>query len=80
MNKGRILSGLDAGHVNTKAMIMRGQEILGYGTAPTGFDVVAAAETALNHALDTGDNNDASTHSRGKQGLSTSWCKFLIPF
>ena len=31
---------------------MRGQEILGYGTVPTGFDAVAAAETALNHALD----------------------------
>jgi len=53
MNKGKILAGLDAGHVNTKAIIMRGQEILGYGTVPTGFDVVAAAETALNHALDT---------------------------
>jgi predicted CoA-substrate-specific enzyme activase len=32
-------------------MIMRGQEILGYSTAPTGFDVVAAAQTVLNHAL-----------------------------
>jgi predicted CoA-substrate-specific enzyme activase len=31
---------------------MRGQEILGYCTVPTGFDVVAAAQTALNHALD----------------------------
>ena len=31
---------------------MRKQEILGYGTVPTGFDVVAAAETALHHALD----------------------------
>ena len=52
MNKGNILAGLDVGHVNTKAVIMRGQEILGYSTVPTGFDVVAAAETALNHALD----------------------------
>jgi predicted CoA-substrate-specific enzyme activase len=52
MNKGKILAGLDAGHVNTKAMIMRGQEILGYGTVTTGFDVVAAAETALRNALD----------------------------
>ncbi len=52
MNKGKILAGLDVGHVNTKAIIMRGQEILGYSTVPTGFDVVAAAETALNHALD----------------------------
>ncbi len=52
MNKGKILAGLDAGHVNTKAVLMRGQKILGYSTVPTGFDVVAAAETALNHALD----------------------------
>ena len=53
MNKGKIVAGLDAGHVHTKAMIMRGEEILGYGTVPTGFDVVDAAQTALNHALDT---------------------------
>ena len=32
---------------------MRGQEILGHATAPTGFDVVAAAETALKNALET---------------------------
>jgi predicted CoA-substrate-specific enzyme activase len=52
LNKGKILAGLDIGHVNTKAIIMRRQEILGYCTVPTGFDVVAAAQTALNHALD----------------------------
>jgi len=52
MNKGEILAGLDVGHVNTKAVIMRGWEILGYGTCPTGFDVVAAAQTALQQALD----------------------------
>ena len=52
MNKGKILAGLDVGHVNTKAIIMRRQEILEYCTVPTGFDVVSAAETALNHALD----------------------------
>jgi predicted CoA-substrate-specific enzyme activase len=51
LNKGKILAGLDVGHVNTKAMIMGGQEILGYGTVPTGFDVIAAAQTALHHAL-----------------------------
>jgi predicted CoA-substrate-specific enzyme activase len=50
MNKGKLLAGLDAGHINTKAIIMRGQEILGYCTVPTGFDVVAAAQTALNDA------------------------------
>jgi predicted CoA-substrate-specific enzyme activase len=53
LNKGTILAGLDLGHVNTKVIIMRGQEILGYCTVPTGFDVVAAAQTALNHALDS---------------------------
>jgi len=53
MNKGKILVGLDVGHVRTKAVLMRGQEILGYATVPTGFDVVAAAQTALNYALDT---------------------------
>jgi predicted CoA-substrate-specific enzyme activase len=52
LNRGKILAGLDVGHVNTKAMIMREQEILGYCTVPTGFDVVAAAQTALHHALD----------------------------
>ena len=52
MNNGKILAGLDAGHVNSKAIIMRGQEILGYGNVPTGFDVVAGAETALKNALE----------------------------
>jgi predicted CoA-substrate-specific enzyme activase len=50
MNKRKFLAGLDAGHVYTKAIIMRGQEILGYFAVPTGFDVVAAAQTALNDA------------------------------
>jgi len=53
MNNGKIVAGLDAGHVDTKAVIKRGQEILVYSTVATGFDVVAAAEAALNHALDT---------------------------
>ncbi len=53
MNKGKILAGLDVGHINTKAIVMREQEILGYSTVPTGFDVVAAAQTALNRALET---------------------------
>ena len=52
MTKGDILAGLDAGHVNTKAVIMRGQEILGYCTVPTGLDPVVAAQTALHHVLD----------------------------
>ena len=52
MNKGKILAGVDAGHINTKAVIIRGEEILGYCTVPTGFDVVAAAQSALNDASD----------------------------
>jgi predicted CoA-substrate-specific enzyme activase len=32
---------------------MKGQEILGHSTVSTGFDVVAAAQTALDHALNT---------------------------
>ena len=52
MNNGKILAGLDAGHVNTKAILMKEQEILGYCTEPTGFDVVGAAQTALHRALD----------------------------
>jgi predicted CoA-substrate-specific enzyme activase len=52
LSKGKILAGIDVGHVNTKAVIMKGQEILEYCTVPTGFDVVSAAQTALNHALD----------------------------
>ena len=50
MNTGQFLAGLDAGHINTKAVIMQKQEILGFGTIPTGFDVVAAAQAALDVA------------------------------
>jgi predicted CoA-substrate-specific enzyme activase len=53
LDKAKILAGLDIGHINTKAVLMRGQEILGYATAPTGFDVVVAAEAALNKAMQT---------------------------
>lgn len=52
MNKGKILAGLDAGHVNTKVILMREQEILGHCAVPTGFDAAAAAQTALNAALE----------------------------
>jgi len=52
MNNEKVFAGLDAGHITTKAVIMSGREILGYSTAPTAFDVVAAAETALNRAID----------------------------
>jgi predicted CoA-substrate-specific enzyme activase len=52
MNKGKILAGVDAGHVHTNAVIMGGDKILGYCTAPTGFDAAAAARRALNDAAD----------------------------
>jgi predicted CoA-substrate-specific enzyme activase len=51
MNTEKILAGLDAGHVATKAIIIKGSEILGYCIVPTDFDVVAAAQAALNDAL-----------------------------
>jgi len=51
MKEEKILAGLDAGHVTTKAIIIKGSEILGYCMVPTGFDVAAAAQTALNDAL-----------------------------
>jgi predicted CoA-substrate-specific enzyme activase len=47
-----MLAGVDAGHVATKAVVMRGREILGVAAVPTGFDVAAAAEAALKHALE----------------------------
>ena len=53
MNKDKMLAGLDVGHINTKAVLMRGDKILGHAAVPTGFDVVAAAQTALDHALET---------------------------
>jgi predicted CoA-substrate-specific enzyme activase len=53
LNKGKILGGIDAGHVTTKAVLMREKKVLGYATAPTGFDVVNAAREALHHALET---------------------------
>ena len=50
MNKKKFLAGLDAGHINTKAIIIRGQEILGFCTVSTGFEVVDAAQRALHDA------------------------------
>ena len=50
MNNEKLLAGIDAGHINTKAVIMRGQEILSYCSIPTAFDVLNAAQTALNDA------------------------------
>jgi predicted CoA-substrate-specific enzyme activase len=52
MNKGKCLAGIDVGHVHTKAVVVREEEILGYCTEPTGFDFIAAAQTALKGASD----------------------------
>ena len=52
MNKEKIFAGIDAGHVRTKAVLVRGKEILGYGSAATGFDAVNAAQEALTRALE----------------------------
>jgi len=51
LDKAKILAGIDIGHITTKAVLMKGQDILGYALAPTACDVAAAAETALNNAL-----------------------------
>jgi predicted CoA-substrate-specific enzyme activase len=51
LNKEKILAGIDAGHIRTKAVLVKGQEVLGYASAATGFDAADAAEKALNQAL-----------------------------
>lgn len=51
MNNGKLLAGIDAGHINTKAVIMKGREILGYAVVPTACNVPAAAQTALDNVL-----------------------------
>jgi len=53
MNNGKIIAGLDAGHINTKAVIMRGERVLGYFTTPTGLDAASAAQEALKGALES---------------------------
>lgn len=52
MNNGKVLAGIDAGHVNTKAVLMKGDKILAFGISPTAFDVKAAALAALGSALE----------------------------
>jgi predicted CoA-substrate-specific enzyme activase len=51
LNKEKILAGIDAGHIRTKAVLVKGQEVLGYASAATGLDAAGAAEKALNQAL-----------------------------
>ncbi len=51
MKNGKMVVGLDSGHIDTKAVMLRGEEILGRSKAPTGFDVGGAAETVLRNLL-----------------------------
>jgi len=46
------IAGIDIGHITTKAVLMKGQEILGYAAVPTGFDIAAAAEITLKKAAE----------------------------
>jgi predicted CoA-substrate-specific enzyme activase len=77
MNKRKILAGLDVGHINTKVVIMRGQEILGYGTSPTGFDVNAAAQTALHQALDNAGISSGDVAEISATGIFKDMVKVL---
>jgi predicted CoA-substrate-specific enzyme activase len=52
MNQVQILAGLDLGHIDTKGVIAKGQEIISHCTVPTGLDVVVAARAALDQASD----------------------------
>ncbi len=47
----KIIAGIDAGHIRTKAVLVNGEDILGYASAATGFDAPGAAEKALSQAL-----------------------------
>ena len=57
-----VIAGIDAGHIRTKAVLVKGEDILGYASAATGFDAAAAAEKALSQAL------AAANISRGEVG------------
>ncbi len=51
MNNREIMAGLDVGHVNTKSIIIRSEEILGFATVPSGLKAVSSAQEALKKAL-----------------------------
>ncbi len=54
MNNGRAVVGLDIGHINTKAVMMMGGEVVGHCEVPTGFDIVVAARRALDCVSESG--------------------------
>lgn len=54
MNNGKVFAGIDAGHIDTKAVIVKGQEVVGQSKIATGFDVPDAAQTALDQAMKNG--------------------------
>ncbi len=51
MSKPDVFAGIDAGHIDTKAVVMRGQQVIGYGCAPTRLDPAAAARDSLQQAM-----------------------------
>ncbi len=51
MNNEKIVAGIDAGHIRTKAVLVRGNEVLAHAFAATGLDVPEAAKNALNQVL-----------------------------
>ena len=67
MNNKKYLAGIDAGHINTKTVIIRGQEILGHTSEPTRFHAIEAAETSLKKAL-----SDAGISKKDLSGIITT--------
>jgi len=54
MSDKKLYIGIDAGHLYTKAVLMRDKEILSYAAVPTGLNVPVASEEALVAALKNG--------------------------
>ncbi len=46
-----LFAGIDAGHIDTKAVIMKDSDVLGYASGHTGLDPAAAARAVLDAAL-----------------------------
>jgi predicted CoA-substrate-specific enzyme activase len=79
MKDERIVAGLDAGHVNAKAVIMKGREILGYGSSPTAFDVVGAALSALNDAMNKAGVTSGGVSAMVGTGIYRQVLKDRVP-
>jgi predicted CoA-substrate-specific enzyme activase len=46
-----IVAGIDAGHVNTKAVLVRGTELVGFSVVPTRFNPATASERVMVEAM-----------------------------